>query len=47
MPEGVERDRGVFWIAPDIVAEVTYSEPMQGRLRDPVRGIVQLARRPR
>ena len=33
--EGAERDRGVVWIAPDVVAEVTYSESMQGRLRDP------------
>ena len=34
--EGVERGRGVVWIHPDVVAEVTYSELMQGRLRDPV-----------
>jgi len=35
-----ERARGVVWIEPDIIAEVTYSELRLGRLRDPVvRGI--------
>jgi ATP-dependent DNA ligase len=34
--EGVERDRGIVWIHPDVVAEVSYSELVQGRLRDPV-----------
>ena len=28
--------RGVVWIEPRLVAEVTFSELMQGRLRDPV-----------
>jgi hypothetical protein len=34
--EGAERGRRIVWIHPDVVAEVTYSEIMQGRLRDPV-----------
>jgi hypothetical protein len=39
--EGTERGRGIVWIHPDVMAEVTYSELMQGRLRDPVyRGIL-------
>ena len=34
--EGVERGPGVVWIHPDVVAEVSYSQLMLGRLRDPV-----------
>src|SRR5437763_4850672 len=41
--EGVERGRGIVWLHPDVVAEVTYSELMQGRLRDPVLRQVQSA----
>jgi hypothetical protein len=41
--EGAERGRGVVWIHPDVVAEVTYSEVMQGRLRDPVLRSVRTA----
>jgi bifunctional non-homologous end joining protein LigD len=33
---GAEAGRGVVWIQPTFVAEVTFSELMQGRLRDPV-----------
>ena len=40
--EGVERGRGIVWIHPDVVAEVTYSELMQGRLRDPVLRRIQI-----
>jgi ATP-dependent DNA ligase len=32
--EGVHDSIGVVWIHPDVVAEVVYSELMQGRLRD-------------
>jgi hypothetical protein len=34
--EAAERGRRIVWIHPNVVAEVTYSELMQGRLRDPV-----------
>jgi ATP-dependent DNA ligase len=34
--EGVERSRGIVWLHPDVVVEVSYAELMQGRLRDPV-----------
>jgi bifunctional non-homologous end joining protein LigD len=34
--EGAERGGSIVWVHPDVVAEVTYSEVMQGRLRDPV-----------
>jgi len=33
--DGAER-RGIVCVYPDVVAEVTYSELMQGRLRKPV-----------
>ena len=37
----VERTRGVVWLEPRLTVEVTYSELMLGRLRDPVlRGFV-------
>lgn len=33
--------RGVTWLEPTLTVEVTYSEIMEGRLRDPVyRGLV-------
>src|SRR5262249_53534567 len=32
----VDRARSVVWIEPSVVVEVTYSEVMMGRLRDPV-----------
>jgi bifunctional non-homologous end joining protein LigD len=42
-----ERGRGIVWIHPDVVAEVSYSELMQGRPRDPVlRGVRPAIRRP-
>ena len=31
-----ERSRGVLWVEPRVVVEVSYSELMQRRLRDPV-----------
>jgi hypothetical protein len=31
-----QRSRGVVWIEPRVVVEVSYSEIMLGRLRDPV-----------
>jgi hypothetical protein len=31
-----ERTRGVAWLEPRLQAEISYSEMMQGRLRDPV-----------
>ena len=34
--EGADRTGGVIWIHPDVIAEVSYSELMQGRLRDPM-----------
>jgi ATP-dependent DNA ligase len=34
--EGVERVRSIVWVHPDVVAEVSYAELMQGRLRDAV-----------
>jgi hypothetical protein len=40
-----ERGRGVVWIHPDVVAEVSYSELMLGRLRDPVLRRIQPIRR--
>jgi len=33
---GAEGGRGVVWLEPRAVVEVSYSEVMQGRLRDPV-----------
>ena len=30
------RARRVIWLEPELVAEVTFAEVMQGRLRDPV-----------
>ena len=36
-----ERMRGVIWIEPRVVVEVSFSELMLGRLRDPVlRGLL-------
>jgi len=32
--ERAARGHGIVWIHPDVMAEVTYSEVMQGRLRD-------------
>lgn len=40
--EGAERGRGIVWMHPDVAAEVTCSEFMQGRLRDPVLRSVSL-----
>lgn len=40
-----DRSRSVVWIEPDVVAEVTYSELMLGRLRDPVLRSVHIRRR--
>jgi hypothetical protein len=34
--QGVDRGRGIVWVHPDVVAEASYSEMMQGRLRDAV-----------
>jgi hypothetical protein len=34
--DNAERMRGVVWVQPSVVVEVSYSEVMQGRLRDPV-----------
>ena len=35
--EGVERRRGVVWVEPRVVAQVSYADVVvQGRLRDPV-----------
>jgi len=36
MCDGVENVRGVVWLEPSATVDVQYSEPMQGRLRDPV-----------
>ena len=34
--EGIERRRDVIWLRPRVVVEVSYSEVLLGRLRDPV-----------
>jgi bifunctional non-homologous end joining protein LigD len=34
--DDAERGRGVVWVEPRVIVEVTYSELMLGRLRDPV-----------
>ncbi len=38
---GGDRQQGIVWLEPRAVVEVSYSEVMQGRLRDPVlRGLI-------
>jgi hypothetical protein len=37
--EGAERGRGVVWNAPDVAAEVSYSELMLARLRDAISAV--------
>jgi hypothetical protein len=36
MCDGVENVRAVVWLEPSATVDVQSSEPMQGRLRDPV-----------
>ena len=42
-PHDVLRDGGATWLEPQLVADVTYAEVMQGRLRDPVLRAVSAA----